>query len=213
MRDRHRRPGSGSTPHDRRRAPCRATPIAFASNRAPERDSAGLTTSKDPLQASCTCRSGACSRPNSPAFILPADKTARRWPPRRRPRSVRDPQIPIDRPTQTAPFLPAVSSLGGFRTPAPRSRTTARNGPASETLHHLCRSRRQSRTAATSAPAIRRPQTRHHAANRSALISSRTRRKSCSGAKHMVRSVFRKGRGLVHAASVKVRCHRAGAGK
>ena len=40
-------------------------------------------------------------------------------------------------PHQTAPFLPAVSSLGGFRTPAPQPAPPSRKGPAPETLHQL----------------------------------------------------------------------------
>src|SRR5208337_200521 len=34
-----------------------------------------------------------------------------------------------------SPFLPAVSSLGGFRTPAPHPARPSCKGPASETLH------------------------------------------------------------------------------
>jgi hypothetical protein len=37
--------------------------------------------------------------------------------------------------------LPAVSSLGGFRTPAPAPRLHRRKGPASKTLHQSTRSR------------------------------------------------------------------------
>ena len=50
-RPRHRRPGSGSTPHDGRRASRRPTPFLLASNRAPEQESAVLTTPADLLQA------------------------------------------------------------------------------------------------------------------------------------------------------------------
>ncbi len=43
---------------------------------------------------------------------------------------------PRSRPTKPRPFLPAVSSLRGFRTPAPRRAPRACKGPASETLQH-----------------------------------------------------------------------------
>ena len=46
-RARHRRPGSGSTPHDHRGASRLAMLIAFASPRAPEQERDVLTTSAD----------------------------------------------------------------------------------------------------------------------------------------------------------------------
>ena len=85
---------------------------------------------------------GASSRPNTLALAGPAGKTPRDPSPPRPARAVRDPQIPIDRaqPKQR-PFLSAVSSLGGFRTPTPLPARPSAKGPASETLHHLRRSR------------------------------------------------------------------------
>ena len=47
----------------------------------------------------------------------------------------RSPNPHSSRPNKTAPYLPAVSSLGGFRTPAPHRARPSRKGPASETLH------------------------------------------------------------------------------
>jgi hypothetical protein len=46
------------------------------------------------------------------------------------------------------PFLPAVSSLGGFRTPAPAPRLHRRKGPASKTLHQSTHSSEAQRTVA-----------------------------------------------------------------
>ena len=80
-------------------------------------------------------QAGASSRPNTFAVAGSAAKTERRrLPPRRMP-AVRHPQIPIARaqPKQR-PFLPAVSSLGGFRTPAPAPARPSCKGPASETF-------------------------------------------------------------------------------
>src|SRR5208337_1847056 len=90
----------------------------------------------------------ASSRSTPPDLVRPAGKTTPHRPSPRQTRSVRDPQIPIGRVPHTAPFLPAVSSLGGFRTPAPSLAPPSRNGPASETLHQLRRPRTRSRTAA-----------------------------------------------------------------
>ena len=62
----------------------------------------------------------------------PAPETQRALRPR--------PQNPHrSRPTKQRPFLPAVSSLRGFRTPAPRKTPRACKGPASETLQRSCR--------------------------------------------------------------------------
>jgi hypothetical protein len=43
-------------------------------------------------------------------------------------RHIGDPSAILAAPSQTAPLFPAVSSLRGFRTPAPASRTTVRKG-------------------------------------------------------------------------------------
>src|SRR5271167_1457292 len=53
------------------------------------------------------------------AFVGPFPETASQRLVLRRAGSATDPSISIARDHQTAPFLPAVSSLGGFRTPAP----------------------------------------------------------------------------------------------
>src|SRR5208337_1193771 len=67
----------------------------------------------------------------------PAPETQRALRPR--------PQNPHrSRPTKQRPFLPAVSSLRGFRTPAPRQTPRACKGPASETLQRSRRSLRPS---------------------------------------------------------------------
>ena len=78
----------------------------------------------------------ASSRPNSLVIVVSAAKIVRHRPPRRHTRAVRDPKISIGRARPNGrPFLPAVSSLGGFRTPAPDHARPSRKGPASETLH------------------------------------------------------------------------------
>ena len=83
----------------------------------------------------------ASSRPNSLIIIVSAAKIACHRPPRRHTRTVRDPKISIGRAQPNGhPFLSAVSSLRGFRTPAPPYLTTRlRQGPASETLQQSCR--------------------------------------------------------------------------
>ena len=64
-----------------------------------------------------------------------ADETLRHPPPPRRTRAVRNPEIPIGRAQPNRrPFLPAVSSLGGFRAPAPAHPQPSQR-PAPETLH------------------------------------------------------------------------------
>ena len=91
-----RRPGSGSTPHDRdRRPPCLATPLSFTSGRASEQTSAVLTTSEDPLQAPRSRQALVCSRSNTLVVFVPTDKTGQLRPPHPRVRSVSDLQIPI----------------------------------------------------------------------------------------------------------------------
>ena len=51
-----------------------------------------------------------------------------RLPPKSHERFVRHAKIPISRARSTSPNLPAVSSLGGFRTPTPHRRTTVSEG-------------------------------------------------------------------------------------
>ena len=59
LRARHRRPASGSTPHDRdRRPPCLAAPLSFTSGRASEQTSVVLTASEDLLQPPRACVTG-----------------------------------------------------------------------------------------------------------------------------------------------------------
>jgi len=50
---------------------------------------------------------------------------------------IRQAQIPIAHAARPHVLLPAVSSLGGFRTPAARLRGTVRARPASEILHRF----------------------------------------------------------------------------
>ena len=89
------------------------------SSRAPEHKSDALATSRRSSSTAANAKPAHRRRPKRLAFVAAAVTTARRRAARRRMRSVRDLQIPIGAPHQTAPFLPAVSSLGGFRTPAP----------------------------------------------------------------------------------------------
>ena len=75
-------------------------------------------------------------------ILVPIDKARCFRPPRSAcpiPHAPSNPHRP--RSTQQRPILPAVSSMGGFRTPAPRPSLAVCNGPASETLHHGRRKR------------------------------------------------------------------------
>jgi hypothetical protein len=129
-----RRPGSGSTPHDNRRASRRATPIVFVSNHASEHERDVLATSADSLQL---------PRPHPPLALAP-EKTRRvrfrrqhRLYPAPAPygRSVRDLQIPIARaqPTRasSSPRFPPYEAFGRGPRAQPRR---ACKGPACETL-------------------------------------------------------------------------------
>jgi len=123
--------------------------IAFASSRAPDQDGDVLT---DPGRACLRLYSHsglAPARSNKLVVVLPTDTVIGLPPQGLRRRSVRDSQIPIGRLPHTAPFLPAVSSLGGFRTPALSPAPRSRNGPAPETLHQLRRPRLWSATSAS----------------------------------------------------------------
>ena len=96
----------------------RRSPPPPAARRNTERDV--RATSPDPPSTDApTPRSRASSPSKTPAVAASAENTERRRLPTPRSPAVRDPQIPIGRARQTAPFLPAVSSLGGFRAPAP----------------------------------------------------------------------------------------------
>ena len=123
-----RRPRSGSTAHDRR-------PHAAAHCRSPSPPAARRNTSAMPapvspvlLRPTRTSRSRASSSSKTAAVAASAENTERRQPPSPRSKAVRNSQIPIGAPDKRSPYLPAVSSLGGFRTPAPRPRTTAPQG-------------------------------------------------------------------------------------
>ena len=98
LSDHHRRPASGSTPHDRRRASHHATPFRLASSRAPEQDDHVLTTSADSLKAPLPYPPLASSPPKKPVVFAPHDNTGRLPPPPPLRRSVRDLQIPIGCP-------------------------------------------------------------------------------------------------------------------
>jgi hypothetical protein len=135
LRDRHPQVGSGSTPHDRRPASHIAEPIAFPSSRAPDQDG-NVLTSLGRASSRVYPRSGRASARSKQARHRPSDRrnllTASGPTPALRPRPANPHR---SRPLE--PGLPAVSSLGGFRTPAPAPRLHRRNGPASKTLHQL----------------------------------------------------------------------------
>jgi hypothetical protein len=112
-------------------------PIAIASGCAPEQERDILTKSPVLFEAPRPRSPLACSPSQTLVVFVPAQNNPRRRPPKPHERFVRDAEIPIDRATQPAPNLPAVSSLGGFRTPAPQPARPPAKGPASETLHQL----------------------------------------------------------------------------
>ena len=87
-------PGSGSTPHDRRRAPRLATPIAFASDRAPEQERDVPTTSADSLQPPRPRPPLASSPAEQAVVFAPTINNGRPPPPPPHRRSVRDPKSP-----------------------------------------------------------------------------------------------------------------------
>jgi hypothetical protein len=78
---RHRRPRSGSTPHDNRRASRRATPIIFISNHTPEHERDVLATSADSLQPPRPHPPLASSPPKKRVVVAPHDNTGRLPPP------------------------------------------------------------------------------------------------------------------------------------
>ena len=92
------------------------------SSRAPEQEA--LTSSRGPQTLSSRrahARPAHPRRPKRLVVVAPADTTARRpAPPTHSAIRPRPSNPHRSAPNQTAPFLPAVSSLGGFRTPAPR---------------------------------------------------------------------------------------------
>src|SRR5208283_4134220 len=157
-RDRHPRAGSGSTPHDPRHASRLAPSIASASSRAPEHERNVRGRSPILLRPMRTPR----SRPSSPsktAAVGASAENAERGPlPTPRSPAVRDPQIPIVALAKRLPYLPAVSSLGGFRAPAPGAvppsqRAGARNPSPIEASTVAI-----SNGSYTSTPAVRRAQ-------------------------------------------------------
>src|SRR5208337_877221 len=153
--DRHPRAGSGSTPHDPRHASRLAPSIASASSRAPEHERNVRGRSPILLRPMRTPR----SRPSSPsktAAVGASAENAERGPlPTPRSPALRDPQIPIVALAKRLPYLPAVSSLGGFRAPAPAQappsqRAGARNpSPTEASRVPVCYVRN------TSSPAVR----------------------------------------------------------
>src|SRR6478609_193729 len=80
-RARHRRPGSGSTPHDHRGASRRATPIVFVSNHTPEHEPDVLATSADSLQPPRPHPPLASSPPKKRVVFAPHDNIGRLPPP------------------------------------------------------------------------------------------------------------------------------------
>ena len=116
-----RRAGSGSTPHDRRRAvppptlrshslaAARRTTTAMASQRPTDPRSRAVFTLVPHLRAIQNARASSCRSTPSAASSFIRSRT------RIRPR----PSNPHRSRSHPRPFLPAVSSLRGFRTPAP----------------------------------------------------------------------------------------------
>ena len=113
------RAGSGSTPHDRRRASRLAPSIASASSRPSEHDRHARATSPVRPRPMRTPRSRASPPSKTSAATASAENTKSRGLPPPRSPAVRDPQIPIGALAKRSQYLPAVSSLGGFRAPAP----------------------------------------------------------------------------------------------
>jgi len=95
--------------------------------RAPDQDS-DIPASLGRAYSHVYSHSGlASARSNTLAFVLPIGAILAPPLQGRPRRSARDPQIPIGRSSQE-PFLPAVSSLAGFRAPAPAHAPTVANG-------------------------------------------------------------------------------------
>ncbi len=92
---RHRRPGSGSTPHDNRRASRLAMLIAFASPRAPQQERDALTTSAASLPLLRPHPLLASSPPKKRVVFAPDDNAGRPPPPPPHGRSIRNPKIPV----------------------------------------------------------------------------------------------------------------------
>ena len=135
LRNRHRQAGSGSTPHDHRCASRLATRFLLPSSRAPEQEADVLTRSPVLLRPPCPRQARAYSRPNTPAVVGPAAKIARHQPPRRQTQAVRDPKISIGRARPNGVLPTQVSSLGGFRTPAPDPHDHAAKGRRPKPFH------------------------------------------------------------------------------
>ena len=115
-----------STDQDRHLMTVVALPAAqrrssSSSNHTPEHEPDVLATSANSLQPSRPHPPLASSSPKKRVVFAPHDNIGRLPPPAPHGRSLRDPKIPVA-PVQPNPrlFLPAVSSLRGFRTPAPR---------------------------------------------------------------------------------------------
>ena len=151
-------------PDDHRRDVRRAAPFAFAiaepdqdrqlmtvaphpasHRRSPSPPAARRNTSATPARGrQSSCDRGQRLAPahrrhrKRPAVAASDEDTERPRPPTPRSPAVRDPQIPIGALAKRSPYLPAVSSLGGFRAPAPgpvppSQRAGARNPSPTET--------------------------------------------------------------------------------
>jgi hypothetical protein len=96
-------------------------PCLLASDRAPKQEGDALTSSALLLQAPRLPPPLATSPSKNSVVFAPTENNPRHRPPKTHQCSVRDPKILTgSRPTKQRYFLPAVSSLRGFRTPAPR---------------------------------------------------------------------------------------------
>ena len=122
-------------------------PLNFATDRTPEQAADGPTRSAARPQPQPPRPPLACSPSKNLVDCVPAKNNAYQRSPNPDERSARDPQISIDRArSNRRPFLPAVSSLGGFRTPTPHPARPSFKGPASETLHQTRHRRRRTST-------------------------------------------------------------------
>ena len=136
-RARHRRPGSGSTPHDHRDASRLAMLIAFASPRAPERERDVLTTSpRDSLQPlRHTHRSHPRPRKSASCSLLTITPAALH--PRRHIGSPSaTPKIPIGpaQPNRASSFPRFPPSRAFGRRPRAQSQPACKGPPSGKTL-------------------------------------------------------------------------------
>ena len=118
-------------------------PHPAAHRRSPPPPAARRNTSATPARGrQSSCDRGQRLAPahrrhrKPPTIGASAENTERRRLPTPRSPAVRDPQIPIGALAKRSPYLPAVSSLGGFRAPAPGAVPPSQR-PAPETLHQF----------------------------------------------------------------------------